>query len=111
MHASYLIPLKTVSGMNAREHYMVRKKRVAAERQAVRLVVKPFPTPCIVRMIRISSGQLDTDNLHSAMKSVRDEISSICGCGDSPSDPITWVVDQEKGAPRKPFVRVEFLAV
>lgn len=109
--AAYLIPIKTVSGLNAREHYRVRAKRVKAEREATALIVKPFPTPCIVRLVRLSPATVDDDNLPGACKAIRDEIAKLCGCGDSPRDPIQWVYAQEKCKRGTFGVRVEMLAV
>lgn len=111
MHAEYLIPLKTVNGQNAREHWQQRRRRVKLERDATAFVVKPFPVPCIVRLIRISPGTLDDDNLAGALKSVRDEVAKICGVDDKPSGPITWVYAQERCKPKQFGVRVEFLAI
>ena len=110
-YAYYLLPIKTVTGLNAREHFRVRAKRVRAERAAVALIVKPFWTPCIVRMVRLSSSLCDDDNLQGAMKAVRDEIAKINGVDDGPAGPITWVYAQEKCKRGTFGVRVEFLAI
>ena len=109
--ASYLIPVKTVTGLNAREHFRVRAKRVKAERAAVAQIVRPFFTPCIVRMVRLSPALCDDDNLQGAMKAVRDEIAKINGVDDGPTGPITWVYAQEKCKRGTFGVRVEFLAI
>lgn len=109
--ASYLIPIKTVSALNEREHWRAKAKRVKAEREATALIVKPFPTPCIVRLVRLSPGELDDDAVPGACKAIRDEIARLCGCGDSPRDPITWVYAQEKCKRGTFGVRVEMLAV
>ena len=110
-YAYYLLPIKTVTGLNAREHFRVRAKRVRAERAAVALIVKPFWTPCIVRMVRLSPALCDDDNLQGAMKAVRDEIAKINGVDDGPTGPITWVYAQEKCKRGTFGVRVEFLAI
>ena len=111
MHAKYEIPLKTVNGQNAREHWQQRRRRVKLERAATAFVVKPFPTPCICRLVRITAGTLDDDNLSGALKAVRDEVAKICGVDDKPDGPITWVYAQEKCKPKQFGVRVEFLAI
>lgn len=110
-HASYLIPIKTVTGLNAREHWRKRAARVKAERAATALIVRPFWTPCIVRMVRLSPALCDDDNLQGAMKAVRDEIAKINGVDDGPTGPITWVYAQEKCKRGTFGVRVEFLAI
>lgn len=101
-HASYLIPIKTVTGLNAREHWRKRAARVKAERAAVAQ---------IVRMVRLSSSLCDDDNLQGACKAIRDEIARICGVDDGPTGPITWVYAQEKCKRGQFGVRVEFLAI
>lgn len=110
-HASYLIPIKTVTGLNAREHFRVRAKRVKAERAATALIVKPFFTPCIVRLVRLSPALCDDDNLQGACKAIRDEIAKINGVDDGPTGPITWVYAQEKCKRGTFGVRVELLAI
>ena len=111
MPAAYLIPIKTVTGLNAREHHMVRARRVKAEKHATALIVRPFPTPCIVRMVRLSSVLCDDDNLQGACKAIRDEIAKLCGVDDGPRGPITWAYAQEKCKRGQEGVRVEFLAI
>lgn len=111
MHATYLIPIKTVTGLNAREHWRKRAARVKAERAATSLIVKAFPTPCIVRLVRLSSALCDDDNLQGACKAIRDEIAKICGVDDGPRGPITWAYGQDKCKRGREGVRVEFLAI
>lgn len=106
-----MLPIKTVSALNSREHWRKRAARVKAERAATALIVKPFFTPCIVRMVRLSSSLCDDDNLQGAMKAVRDEIAKINGVDDGPTGPITWVYAQEKCKRGTFGVRVEFLAI
>lgn len=109
--ASYLIPIKTVTGLNAREHWRKRAARVKAERAAVAAIVRPFWTPCIVRLVRLSPSLCDDDNLQGACKAIRDEIARICGVDDGPQGPIQWVYAQEKCKRGTFGVRVEFLAI
>ena len=77
MTAHYFLPIKTVTGLNAREHHMTRHRRVKSERNVTALVVKPFPTPCVVRLIRLSTALADDDNLPGACKAIRDEIAKL----------------------------------
>lgn len=107
MHATYTLPIKTVTGLNAREHWCVRHKRVTEEKRITALIVKPFPVPCIVRMIRLSPNLCDDDNLQGAMKSIRDQIAKLCGVDDGPKGPITWAYAQEKCKRGQYGVRVE----
>ena len=81
-----VVPIRTVPGLNAREHYTVRAKRVRKEREAVAWTLKAAcrpPTPCSVRLTRLApSGGVDDDNLVGALKAVRDEIAAWLGIDD-----------------------------
>lgn len=60
--------------------------------------------PCaVVRIVRVATRQLDSDNAASAAKSVRDGVADALGVDDR--DPrVVWLVDQERG---QACVRVE----
>lgn len=93
------IPLRTVSGMNVREHPMARHRRVKKEREALAWLLngKKAPAlPVVVTMTRLApSSGLDDDNLASAMKPVRDEIAKWLGVDDR--DPrVRWVPAQRR---------------
>lgn len=93
------LPLKTVAGLNAREHWRKRAKRVKAERLTARLVLtphaKPDVFPVVVRMVRLSPGTLDSDNLQGAAKAIRDGVADWLGIPDN--DPrIDWQYGQER---------------
>jgi hypothetical protein len=105
-----ILPIKTVSITNANEHWRVRARRVKYEHQVVSLLMpKGVPVPCIVKLTRVSSGTLDTDNLPPSMKAIRDQISRLSGVDDA--DPrITWVYAQERINKRQYEVRVEVIA-
>lgn len=106
---SVYLPLKTVAGLNAREHFRVRAKRVKTERLTTRLVLQPHPRPelpCIVRMVRLSAGTLDSDNLQGACKGIRDSVADWLGIPDN--DPrIDWQYGQERCKRGEFGVRVE----
>ena len=93
------IPIKTVSGMNAREHWRKRARRVKGERDAVGWAVatlKPPKPPCTVKLTRLApSNGLDGDNLQSSMKGVRDQIAAWIGIDDK-SPLVTWQYDQKR---------------
>lgn len=95
-----VIPLRTVPGLNAREHFRVRAKRVKAERTAVAwaLVGKTKPAiPCSVRLTRVGPATCDDDNLSGALKAVRDEIAKWLGIDDRHSRQVRYVYEQRKG--------------
>lgn len=97
------IPIRTVSGMNAREHWRVRAKRVKAEREATHYAIRQSANgmpmlPLKVSMTRIGpSNGLDDDNLSSSLKAVRDQIAHWLGVNDRKSDLVQYICDQERG--------------
>lgn len=109
---SVYLPLKTVAGLNAREHWRKRSARVKTERLTARLALIPYgkPTifPIVVRMVRLSPGTLDSDNLQGAAKAVRDGVADWLGIPDN--DPrIFWQYGQERVSRGTFGVRVEVL--
>lgn len=99
MNIRLIIPMKTVSGMNAREHYMARSRRVKLEREAIAWRLnqhKPLPVPCTVTLTRLApSAGLDGDNLQSAFKGCRDEVAKWLGIDDK-SPLVTWKYGQRR---------------
>ncbi len=93
--------LRTKGGMNAREHWRARAKRVRDERMMVSAYVngKPRPElPLRVRLTRIApSAGLDDDNLASALKSVRDQVAAWLGVDDRLRDVVRYEYDQRRG--------------
>jgi len=107
-------PLRTISGMNAREHPMARKRRVKAERAVVAWsLVKAFrasrPTlPLVIRLTRFAPSRgLDSDNLQSALKAVRDAIAQWLGINDADESRARYAYAQAR-APAY-LVRIEFI--
>lgn len=96
-------PIRTVSGLNAREHWRVRANRVRRERHETAILLlqavsgKPKPVlPLVVTMTRTSPRMLDCDNLPGAFKAIRDEIASWYQINDN--DPrVSWLYRQDKG--------------
>lgn len=95
------VPLRTVAGLNAREHHMVRARRVKKERHAIAWALngKPMPPatmPVVVLLTRMSPGNgLDNDNLQGALKAVRDQVADWLKRDDA--DPsITWQYAQRR---------------
>ncbi len=98
-----LVPLRTVSGLNAREHHMARARRVKAERRQVAWhlhVLAPIKpkVPCVVTLTRIApSNGLDGDNCQGALKAVRDEVAAWLGVDDKRADLVRYEYDQRRG--------------
>lgn len=95
------VPLRTVSGMNAREHWRARAGRVKGERQLVAwhlATVKKPAVPLVVTLTRIApSNGLDDDNLAGALKAVRDEIAAWLGVDDRDRATVRYEYEQERG--------------
>lgn len=103
MIAVELPGLRLASTLNDRRHW--RKRAAAAKAQRLlaycRLREHPKPTrPVVVTMTRVSPGQLDSDNLAGACKSVRDGVADWMGVDDGQAERdgrVTWVCRQERG--------------
>ena len=98
-----VVPVRTISSSNAREHWAVRARRVKTERAAALLVLRStgcplWTAPLVVRLTRISGPRgktLDDDNLRGCLKAIRDGVADWLGVQDN--DPrITWRYDQRK---------------
>lgn len=104
---AYFLPIKTVTGLNAREHWTTRHRRVSSEKAMTALVIRSVPIPCTVTMTRLSASECDDDNLQGAMKAIRDQIAKTAGVDDGPRGPIKWEYAQEKCKRGTFGVRVE----
>ncbi len=95
------VPIRTVPGMNVREHWRARAARVQSERINTSLMLeghtKP-PTPLTVRLTRIApSNGLDSDNLAGSMKAIRDEVAAWLGVDDKHENVVRYVYAQRRG--------------
>jgi len=104
------LPLKTVSEANRREHWALKAKRVKMQRDMASLMVrmawKGMSLPLTITLTRVSSRQLDSDNLASAMKAVRDGIADAIGVNDGDSR-LEWRYKQERAGAGEYGVLVE----
>lgn len=111
-----MAPFRTTTGLNVREHFMARKRRVDRERARTatelwlaagprgvlpgdpsRFRERVGPGPYVVTLTRISPRLADDDNAIGALKSIRDEIAKWLGTGDGPDAPVTWKYLQDRG--------------
>ena len=97
---SIVVAVRTVSGLNAREHWRKRARRVKGERAMVALsllAVERPALPCTVLLTRQGpSNGLDDDNLSGALKGVRDEIASWLGVDDRLRDVVRYRYEQRR---------------
>lgn len=94
------LPLKTVAGLNAREHHFtraarVRKERVTARNALSERLARRSGLPCTVTLTRVSPGTLDDDNLEGALKAVRDGVADALRVDDADSR-VRWQYAQAK---------------
>ncbi len=93
------IPVRTVSALNAREHWTKRAARVRKERETTGWMLKGKTAPalpCVVTMTRVGpSNGLDDDNLVSSCKGVRDAIAEWLGVDDK-SPLVIWKCAQRR---------------
>ncbi|NIA07165.1 MAG: hypothetical protein GWP14_05955 [Actinobacteria bacterium] len=110
-----LLPLRTWSEANLRQHWAKRARRARKQRQAAWLLVRAacnradisFSSgPITVTLTRLAPRRLDCDNLASSLKAVRDGVADALGTDDG-SSRIKWRYDQRKGQPGEYAVLVE----
>lgn len=108
------VPIHTISEANTREHWTIAHTRHRRQKLAVHhaLLSNQVNThlPVAVTMTRLSPRKLDSDNLQSALKYIRDAISEYFIPGKAPGraddDPrFTWQCHQEK-SPEKAVLLV-----
>lgn len=106
--------MRTVSTLNAREHWSARAKRAKFERQLAYFTLlgtsAKVPAGHVrVALTRIAAPRgraLDDDNLRGALKAVRDGVADWLGCADN--DPrVTWHYVQAKGPQWGVAIQVE----
>ena len=108
-----VIPLKTQNEANSRDTaWRGRHRRSKNAHRAVALVMSQFDPksvklPAVVRLTRMSFGELDDDGLRSAMKYVRDAVALWIGIDDK--DVVSVMYQYAQGfAPRKTYaVKIE----
>ena len=109
----YPIPVKTVSETNMREHWSQRHKRRKHQRTFARATTWEIlrqrgvtvSLPVTITLTRVGGRQMDSDNLGSSAKGVRDGIADALGVDDGSSE-ITWVYAQRRGKPRGVHVEI-----
>ena len=95
------IPIKAVSVANLRLHWAVKAKLAKAHRSASKAglasVAPVAPSlPLTVILTRLGPRTMDTDNLASSLKAVRDGVADWLGVDDGhPS--LDWQYRQRKG--------------
>lgn len=103
------VPVRTVSEANVRDHWRDRAKRTKRARRWAYALAPAVPLPAIVRLVRLSPGTLDDDNLRAALKAVRDGVADRLTGGNDRDPRVEWRYDQ-KTCKRGQFgVRIEIM--
>ena len=116
---TFLIPIRTFSEANLREHWAVKARRVKLQREAVavmwqmqkqcnRIQVASFvDSGLTITLTRIAPRALDShDNLPRSMKAVVDQLASQL-CIDDRCRTIHWQYAQRKGKAKEYAVEVD----
>ena len=104
------LPVRTVSTLNAREHWSKRAPRAAEHRALARMLltarVRGIGLPVQVTFTRVAPRELDPgDTLPASMKGVRDGVADALGVDDR-SPQVTWAYRQRRGAVREYGVEI-----
>lgn len=107
------IPLRVHSKTNQRIHWTQRNQIAKHERRSTATAWQLHlgrwvpELPCRIHLVRLSTTKrkMDSDNLKSALKCVRDGIADVIGVDDGNETLLQWTYGQEQG--RYYEVRVE----
>jgi hypothetical protein len=111
------LDIKTVSEPNVTGRLRAKLKRKKMQRQTAHVHLLALVgrneggppsmcSPLVVTLTRIAPRTLDSDNVHGALKHVRDGVADWLGVDDGDAR-VTWEVGQERGAAQQYAVRVE----
>lgn len=92
----FLVPIRTLSEANLREHWTDKLKRKKAQQEEVSAAMqnnlrgRRIEFPCHVTLTRIGSRRLDADNLAGSFKHVQDAIAFKLKADDGDAAKVTW---------------------
>ena len=106
-----MLPIKTISESNYREHWAAKARRAKKQRTAACLLTQPV-VPLLpktghmeITLTRIGARKLDSDNLAGSQKHVQDGVADAMKIDDG-SSRLTWIYAQEKGRAGEYAVRL-----
>ena len=98
------LPIKVRSEANGRDHWRVKARRAREQRMhsawLLRKASRPPAPPLTIALTRIAPRDLDSDNLASGFKAIRDGVADWLGVDDGDKR-LTWIYAQRRGAPRE----------
>jgi hypothetical protein len=97
-----ILPIKTVSEANRRDHWTVKHRRAASQRLGAYiecranfgLIQIPDNARVLIELTRCASRRMDSDNLAISAKHCRDGIADYLKIDDG-SERLTWSYAQE----------------
>lgn len=106
---SVLVPIRTVSEMNRRDHWSARHRRSKQQKELTMLLLRTtkvdrslFKPPYLVTLTRVGPGAIkDSDNLAASTKAVRDAVATFLGVDDADlaaNGQVQWQVRQERAS-------------
>jgi len=111
-----LDPFRLISMANERLNWRLRARIVKGQRLAVQIAWaqagKPrVVPPADVLITRVAPCKLDTDNMVSAAKALRDAIAELAGVDDRHDDRVSYSYAQRKDpTPRTYAVEIDIVA-
>ena len=101
--------IKTVSEANTREHWRVRNERKRAQQLAFKVMWRSYrPTvtlPAEITFTRFSCKAVDSDNLTSCFKGLRDQLARELGIDDG-GEAVRWRYEQVRLSKREHYFTV-----
>lgn len=98
---SAVLPIRTKSEMNCRDHWRVVDKRKHEHYAITRAVLSGVQRwrltrgPWLVTLTRVGPRRIDSDGATSGSKFLRDEIARWLGCDDGDDAMVTWEYARE----------------
>jgi len=93
-----LVPVRTVSEANVRQHWRHRKRRASEHRLVTAALLRAQRArpelPVVVTLTRIGPKKIDSDNCWGALKHVRDGVADVYGVDDGDGR-YAWRCEQE----------------
>ncbi len=98
LRTTYHVPVKTVSEANRREHWAKRHKRTNMQRYIAKIFTciemsSQYGAVIRIKLVRYAPRELDSDNVCSALKAVRDGVADGLAINDGDKR-IVWIYDQ-----------------
>jgi hypothetical protein len=112
----WTLPIHTISEANSSEHWTMKHKRHQIQKRwiwfAFQDLQKKIILPCHIKLTRIGKRLLDSDNLPSSLKWVRDAVADHIIPGLKPGqadgdERISWEYGQQRGKEYAVIIRID----